>query len=98
MIILLLLKMRYRPVCSQTTGFSGVLKPLQGLLDGKLVISIVAGAEIATLSALLGNDRIVRVMPNTPHWYRLVHMVYLPMQKLVMMTVSWRVRFWLLPA
>ena len=45
---------------------AGVLKPLQGLLDGKLVISIVAGAEIATLSALLGNDRIVRVMPNTP--------------------------------
>lgn len=45
---------------------AGVLKPLQGLLAGKLVISIVAGAEIATLSALLGNDRIVRVMPNTP--------------------------------
>lgn len=45
---------------------AGVLKPLQGLLDGKLVISIVAGAEIATLSTLLGTDRIVRVMPNTP--------------------------------
>ena len=45
---------------------AGVLKPLQGLLDGKLVISIVAGAEIATLSALLGTERIVRVMPNTP--------------------------------
>ncbi|WP_312332915.1 pyrroline-5-carboxylate reductase [Acinetobacter variabilis] len=45
---------------------AGVLKPLQGLLDGKLVISIVAGAEIATLSALLSTDRIVRVMPNTP--------------------------------
>jgi len=45
---------------------AGVLKPLQGLLDGKLVISIVAGAEIATLSVLLGTDRIVRVMPNTP--------------------------------
>ena len=45
---------------------AGVLKPLQGLLDGKLVISIVAGAEIATLSALLGTARIVRVMPNTP--------------------------------
>ncbi|WP_312087127.1 pyrroline-5-carboxylate reductase [Acinetobacter variabilis] len=45
---------------------AGVLKPLQGLLAGKLVISIVAGAEIATLSALLGTERIVRVMPNTP--------------------------------
>src|SRR5690606_7115932 len=45
---------------------ASVLKPLHGLLDGKLVISIVAGAEIATLAALLGTERIVRVMPNTP--------------------------------
>lgn len=43
-----------------------VLTPLQGLLEGKLVISIVAGAEIATISKLLETDRIVRVMPNTP--------------------------------
>ncbi|WP_180005040.1 MULTISPECIES: pyrroline-5-carboxylate reductase [unclassified Acinetobacter] len=43
-----------------------VLAPLQGLLKGKLVISIVAGAEIATISKLLGTERIVRVMPNTP--------------------------------
>ncbi|ANF82456.1 pyrroline-5-carboxylate reductase [Acinetobacter sp. NCu2D-2] len=45
---------------------ANVLKPLNGLLDGKLVISIVAGAEIKTVGALLGTDRIVRVMPNTP--------------------------------
>ena len=43
-----------------------VLAPLQGLLEGKLVISIVAGAEIAMISKLLGTERIVRVMPNTP--------------------------------
>ncbi|WP_180040893.1 MULTISPECIES: pyrroline-5-carboxylate reductase [unclassified Acinetobacter] len=43
-----------------------VLAPLQGLLEGKLVISIVAGAEITTISKLLGTERIVRVMPNTP--------------------------------
>ena len=43
-----------------------VLKPLHGLFDGKLIISIVAGAEIKTISALTGNDRVVRVMPNTP--------------------------------
>ena len=43
-----------------------VLKPLHGLFDGKLVISIVAGVEIKTISALIGNDRVVRVMPNTP--------------------------------
>ena len=43
-----------------------VLKPLQGLLANKLVISIVAGAEVNTIAHLLGTERIVRVMPNTP--------------------------------
>jgi pyrroline-5-carboxylate reductase len=46
--------------------FASILKQLKGLLDGKLVISIVAGAEIATISKILETDRIVRVMPNTP--------------------------------
>ncbi|EOR09299.1 pyrroline-5-carboxylate reductase [Acinetobacter tandoii] len=45
---------------------ANVLKQLHGLLDGKLVISIVAGAEIATMATLSGTERIVRVMPNTP--------------------------------
>ena len=45
---------------------ASVLKPLKGLFDGKLVMSIVAGAEIATIADLLETDRIVRVMPNTP--------------------------------
>jgi pyrroline-5-carboxylate reductase len=45
---------------------AAVLKPLQGLFDGKLIISIVAGAEIATIADLTGSNRIVRVMPNTP--------------------------------
>jgi len=43
-----------------------VLKPLNDLFAGKLVISIVAGAEISTISELLGTDQVVRVMPNTP--------------------------------
>ena len=43
-----------------------VLKPLQGKFAGKLIVSIVAGAEIETIAALTGSDRIVRVMPNTP--------------------------------
>lgn len=43
-----------------------VLQPLHGLFKNKLVMSIVAGGEIATLSKLLGTDKIVRVMPNTP--------------------------------
>jgi len=43
-----------------------VLQPLKGLLSDKLVISIIAGAEIQTISDLIGgSQRIVRVMPNT---------------------------------
>lgn len=45
---------------------ASVLQPLKGLFEGKLVISIVAGAEIATISELLDTSRVVRVMPNTP--------------------------------
>ncbi|NUF32883.1 pyrroline-5-carboxylate reductase [Acinetobacter oleivorans] len=43
-----------------------VLRPLKGLLSDKLVISIIAGAEIQTISNLTDSSRIVRVMPNTP--------------------------------
>ncbi|MDX8162793.1 pyrroline-5-carboxylate reductase [Acinetobacter pittii] len=43
-----------------------VLRPLKGLLTDKLVISIIAGAEIQTISNLIDSNRIVRVMPNTP--------------------------------
>ncbi|WLF83266.1 pyrroline-5-carboxylate reductase [Moraxella sp. ZY210820] len=44
-----------------------VLAPLTGLCDDKLIISIMAGIEIETISQLLGGaKRIVRVMPNTP--------------------------------
>ncbi|TCB33076.1 pyrroline-5-carboxylate reductase [Acinetobacter sp. ANC 4635] len=43
-----------------------VLKPLKGLFEGKLIISIVAGVTIEIIAALTGTQRIVRVMPNTP--------------------------------
>ncbi len=44
-----------------------LLKSLATALSDKLIVSIVAGAEIATISHLVGgNSRIVRVMPNTP--------------------------------
>lgn len=46
---------------------ASVLKPLAGLFNDKLIVSIVAGAEIDTISQLVGGvERIVRVMPNTP--------------------------------
>ncbi|NHC03577.1 pyrroline-5-carboxylate reductase [Acinetobacter sp. 187] len=45
---------------------ASVLTPLKGLLKNKLIVSIVAGAEIATISKFTGTDLVVRVMPNTP--------------------------------
>lgn len=45
---------------------ASVLKPLQNQFQGKLVISIVAGAQIDSIAHLTGTDQIVRVMPNTP--------------------------------
>jgi pyrroline-5-carboxylate reductase len=42
------------------TGLSGKLK------ESQLVLSIIAGARIATLREGLHHDRIVRSMPNTP--------------------------------
>lgn len=45
---------------------SSILLSLHGLLEGKLLISIVAGAEISTIAKLTGIERVVRVMPNTP--------------------------------
>lgn len=44
-----------------------VMQELRGVLsDGQVVMSILAGANIATLEQGLGHRRIVRVMPNTP--------------------------------
>lgn len=45
---------------------ANVLKPLKGLFENKLIVSIVAGAEIKTITALTQNEYVVRVMPNTP--------------------------------
>ena len=42
------------------------VKPLNGLLKDKLIISIVAGVTLEKLGSLTGASRIVRVMPNTP--------------------------------
>ena len=46
---------------------TSVLAELKGLLKpGQLVLSIVAGARLVTISEGLTHDAIVRVMPNTP--------------------------------
>lgn len=44
-----------------------LLPDLKGnLKKGQLVLSIIAGAKIATIAKGLGHDQIVRAMPNTP--------------------------------
>jgi pyrroline-5-carboxylate reductase len=48
-------------------ALAGIMKQLYGRLEPRqVVISIVAGANIAALSRGLGHGAIVRVMPNTP--------------------------------
>lgn len=45
----------------------GVLASLQGKIEsGALVLSIVAGASIETISTELAHPSVIRVMPNTP--------------------------------
>lgn len=47
-------------------ALSNVLKPLHGRFENKLIVSIVAGAEVESIRHLTGAERVVRVMPNTP--------------------------------
>ena len=42
------------------------LAPLNGSLQNKCILSIVAGMTIEKISALAGTERVIRIMPNTP--------------------------------
>jgi pyrroline-5-carboxylate reductase len=54
-------------LCVKPQRLPGVLKELKGVvLSNQLVVSIIAGARIDTISEELGNQKIVRAMPNTP--------------------------------
>ncbi len=54
-------------LCVKPQRIKGVLDELKGVvLSDQLVLSIVAGAKIETISKTLGNEKIVRTMPNTP--------------------------------
>lgn len=46
--------------------FEPVLSPLQGKLTSQVVLSIAAGVTIDSISKLLGHNKVVRAMPNTP--------------------------------
>lgn len=54
-------------LCVKPQRMNGVLKELAGsVTKEQLVISIVAGTTIETISNALENDLVVRAMPNTP--------------------------------
>jgi pyrroline-5-carboxylate reductase len=54
-------------LCVKPQRINGILKELSGSIrPEQLVISIVAGAKIASISEALSNQLVVRAMPNTP--------------------------------
>lgn len=54
-------------LCVKPQRMSGILKDLSGSVgNDQLVISIVAGTTIDTISDALENELVVRAMPNTP--------------------------------
>lgn len=54
-------------LCVKPQRVGRVLQDLKGsVAGGGLVVSIVAGAKIETISRELGTERVVRAMPNTP--------------------------------
>ena len=54
-------------LCVKPQRLSGVLHELKGVVaPNQLVLSIITGAKIEFLSEALGNEKIVRAMPNTP--------------------------------
>ncbi|MDQ3799245.1 MAG: pyrroline-5-carboxylate reductase [Acidobacteriota bacterium] len=54
-------------LCVKPQRLKGVLQELKGVVSPEqTVLSIIAGARIETISASLGNQKIIRAMPNTP--------------------------------
>jgi pyrroline-5-carboxylate reductase len=54
-------------LCVKPQRINHVLQELKGIIQPhQLVMSIVAGAKIEKISEALGNEKIIRTMPNTP--------------------------------
>jgi pyrroline-5-carboxylate reductase len=54
-------------LCVKPQRIKGILDELKGFVaPNQMVLSIVAGARIEAISGALGNEKIVRTMPNTP--------------------------------
>ncbi len=46
--------------------FADVLSPLQGTFNQQLILSVMAGVTIDSISTVLDHNKVVRAMPNTP--------------------------------
>lgn len=54
-------------LCVKPQRLKGVLQELKGVVTpSQIVLSIIAGARLETISEALGNQKIIRAMPNTP--------------------------------
>lgn len=54
-------------LCVKPQRIKGVLDELKGIVSpDQMILSIIAGARIEMISDALGNEKIVRTMPNTP--------------------------------
>lgn len=54
-------------LCVKPQRIGGILQELKGVVTPEqMIVSIVAGAKIETISNALANSKIVRAMPNTP--------------------------------
>jgi pyrroline-5-carboxylate reductase len=54
-------------LCIKPQRLKGVLHELKGAISHEqTILSIIAGARIETISEALGNQKIIRAMPNTP--------------------------------
>lgn len=54
-------------LCVKPQRIKSILEELKGVVaPDQMVLSIIAGAKIETISNALGNEKIVRTMPNTP--------------------------------
>ena len=47
-------------------SFAAAAAPCRSLVDSALHLSVMAGIRSETIAAALGNERVVRAMPNTP--------------------------------
>ncbi len=53
-------------LCVKPQIISAVLEEVKDLIDNQIILSIAAGVTISDIKEVIGDKKIVRVMPNTP--------------------------------